>query len=559
MRGLLLALLAAAALAAPPALAFDLRGELEVFEQISELDEALSRWDMPVADWAADRLLAEHPEHPGALMAAGRVAFHHSDYDRARELAERAVAAAAGDPDWEELAGNYLGFLEERREIWDAFEEYPSETFVIRVTERDRILVPMAREALEAAARALYEDLGFCPAEPVVVEIYPKRSSFIAVSTLTREEVETSGTVAICHFNRLMLISPGVMAQGYDWLDTITHEYVHYAVYHLGHDAVPVWLHEGIAKVLESRWRLPEPEPLDPRSTTILAEARDSGRWVTFEEMHPSMAKLPSGELVSLAFAQVASAVEMIRERGGTAQVSELVRAVRDADGDLDAALGEAVGTDFEGFEQMVREHLRTADLYRIPGVTSFEDLEGLPFEFADEEGAPASGDEAEVRRKLADREARDWTLLGDRMKGRGYLEAAVIEYDKALSRLGHSEPLVANRKALALLTDGRTAEALPVLESVLRDYPTLTTTLDNLVETHLRLADDAARAEAPVAGLDERGHLSRALELARRSLSVNPFNPDAHVRLVSLLDRLGRPDEAEAARAQLRMLRALG
>lgn len=532
---------------------------VDLLERIMQVDEALSRWDMPVADWGAERLLAEHPEEPAALMAAARVAFHHSDYPRATELAARAVEAAQGRPEEEQAARDFLRYFEERREIWEAFEEHRSETFVLRVTERDRILVPMALRALEAAARALHEDLGFCPSQPVVVEIYPKRSSFIAASTLTREEVETSGTVAICHFNRLMVLSPGVMARGYDWLDTLTHEYVHYAVYHLGHDAVPVWLHEGIAKVLESRWRLDEPEPLDPRSTTILAEARDTGRWVTFEEMHPSMAKLPSGELVSLAFAQVASAIEMIRADGGTEQVARLIREVHATDGDLDAALGEVVGTDFEGFEELVREHLRRAELYRIPGVQRFEDIDSLPFEFSDEDGGAPPADETEVRRKLEDREARDWTLLGDRLKGRGYHEAAVIEYDKALSRLGHSEPLVANRKALALLLDGRTLEALHVLEALLRDHPTLTTTLDNLAETHRRLADRAEREDSPVAGLDAAGHLTRALELSRRSVSVNPFNPDTHVRLVSLLERLGRSDEAEAAREQLRLLREIG
>lgn len=543
------------ALLAVPATASRLR----LHERILEVDEALASWDMPVADWASERLLAAHPSEPAAYMAAARVAFHHSDYPETLRLAARAVELAGDDHEAAPMARDFLAYFEDRRAMWESFEEYRSESFVLRVTKGDRILVPMALATLEEAARALGEDLGYCPVAPVVVEIYPRRSSFIAASTLTREEVETSGTVAICHFNRLMLLSPAVMARGYDWRDTLTHEYVHYAVYHLGHDAVPVWLHEGIAKVLESRWRLDEPEPLDPRSSSILAEGRDENRWVTFEQMHPSMAKLPSGELVSLAFAQVASAIEMIRMRGGTELVSALVREVREQGGDLDAALGATLGTDFAGFEELVRAHLRSAELYRIPGVWSFEDLDDLPFEFAPEGETPPVDDDLEIRRKISDRDARDWTILGDRLKGRGRFEAAVIEYDKALAVLGHSEPLVVNRKALALLLEGRDEEALSVLEALLRDYPTLATTLDNLAQTRLRLADTSARSGTEVAGNDERGHLLQALELTRRSESINPFAVDTHVRLVTLLERLGRLEEAEAAREHLRLLRDLG
>ena len=90
---------------------------------------------------------------------------------------------------------------------------------------------------------------------------------------MTAEEVETSHTIAICHFNRVMLLSPACTDRGYDWLDTLCHEYVHYAVYRLGEDAVPVWLHEGLAKTLESTWRTEEPEDHDPRASSTLAEA----------------------------------------------------------------------------------------------------------------------------------------------------------------------------------------------------------------------------------------------------------------------------------------------
>src|SRR6185436_15697416 len=107
---------------------------------------------------------------------------------------------------------------------------------------------------------------------------------------------------------------PAVLARGFDWMDALCHEYIHYSVYSLGGSATPVWLHEGIAKHLETRWREPQPEPLDPRMGSVLAEGLETGHWVTFAQMHPSMAKLPSAALVSLAFSEVATTVEMLRQ-----------------------------------------------------------------------------------------------------------------------------------------------------------------------------------------------------------------------------------------------------
>ena len=93
-------------------------------------------------------------------------------------------------------------------------------------------------------------------------------------------------------------------------------------------------------------------------------------------------------------------------------------------------------------------------------------------------------------------------------------------------------------------------------LGQMLRSTPTLTTTLDNLSEIHLRQADRAAREDGSAG--TEVEHLERALVLARRSENVNPFNSDVHLRLVSLLRRLGFLDEAEASRERLRHLSEL-
>ena len=39
-----------------------------------------------------------------------------------------------------------------------------------------------------------------------------------------------SGTIAICKYNKLMFTSPKAMLRGYEWLDTLSHEYVHFVI-----------------------------------------------------------------------------------------------------------------------------------------------------------------------------------------------------------------------------------------------------------------------------------------------------------------------------------------
>lgn len=120
---------------------------------------------------------------------------------------------------------------------------------------KDAVLAPWALEALEAQRAALLEDLGYAPPGKVRIELVNDASELARASTLSKKEIDATGTIAICKFNKLIVTSPKAVLKGYDWLDTLAHEYTHLVVTQKGHNSVPIWLQEALAKYLESRWR----------------------------------------------------------------------------------------------------------------------------------------------------------------------------------------------------------------------------------------------------------------------------------------------------------------
>src|SRR5256885_17065872 len=98
-------------------------------------------------------------------------------------------------------------------------------------------------------------DQGFSPRARNGVEVYESAQALARVSPLTVAEIKASGTIALCKYNRLMITTPRALIRGYPWIDTLSHEFVHYLVTKKGRGNVPIWLQEGLAKFLETRWR----------------------------------------------------------------------------------------------------------------------------------------------------------------------------------------------------------------------------------------------------------------------------------------------------------------
>jgi len=482
-------------------------------------DEHLTHWEIEEAEEVSRTLMGLYGDSPEALYLASKVKFYLGDYNGAIKLLE-------GRPKDYPEGREFLVFLTRMYGTARDFAEYPTHHFLLRYAPgKDEVLLDYAQEALEKACMEIGKDLDFFPKDKVVVEIYPTLESFSAASTLTRKEIETSGAVAICHFNRLMVLSPRLLLRGYPWMDTLAHEYVHYVISHKTRNLTPIWFHEGLAKFEESRWKSAEGRDLTPVQSHLLAQALESNSFITFEEMHPSIAKLKSREDAALAFAEVLSSIRYIVKRGGYPLLNEILQGIKGGKG-VEEAVADGLATSFDDFQGAWHSYLHGLGLSKIPGLQVMATKIKEP---GKKEDSPMEIEAEETRR---------FTTLGDTLSEENRPDAALLEYEKAHQHSGLGSPQVLNKLANSYLFNGRLEEAERLLNETMNSYPDYVSTYVTLGELHKR-----------------EGEPQRAIENYLEASHINPFNPIVHQRLAILYREMGQEEEATASINRLAIL----
>ncbi len=455
------------------------------------------------------------PDDPSARRALGELRFYQHRYQEAVTLLEAATPGAGQSV--------LLRLARAASELASTQEQVESEHFIVAYPKgKDAVLVPYLLETLEAERAALAADLGVAPAGKVRVEVLGSVSDLARLSTLTEAEIRASGTIALCKYDKLMLVSPKALFTGYDWLDTAAHEYVHYAVMRKAGPATPIWLHEGLAKWLETRWRGAGGQDFSPFSAALVRRAAEKGTLVSFEQMHPSMAKLPTQEQSALAFAEVVLAVELMVERGGSSALSRLLELLAGGT-PVDTAVTVAVGLPWLDFLAAWKRHLVTRPLPR-GGAQAMQRLR-----FIDD---PKLGGPWAEWAELEDPKAREFARLGELLRERGRPVAARQEYRKALDRGGARVAVLANQFAVVAIQTGRQAEAGAVLAEALTWNPDHAALRVRLGKLKLEKQDWAGAREQ--------------LTLANRQ---DPFDPEIHAGLARALEPLGDPAGASRER----------
>jgi tetratricopeptide (TPR) repeat protein len=478
----------------------------------ASVERLYSEWRFAEADRALAALIKTHAAEPGTLLAKGYERFLAGDFRAAVAEYKAAIGSNAAPAALREM----LDLFEGSAKVVDGYLERKSAHFVFRFPAEDAVLADYGLDTLEAAASALAGDLGFAPARPIAVDILRNSSDLATMTTLGEDEIERTGTVAVSKWSRIMLTSPRAMRLGYEWQDSLSHEYIHYVVAALTHDRAPVWLQEGYAKFLEHRWRMPAGLALNPSMQHFLAKALANGKLIPFDAMHPSMAKLPRAEDASLAFAEVTTAIACLFARGSSAALREVLSTVRDG-GDARLAVARAYGGSgtWADFERAWRQFMVGLHYKTLPG------MEPVVPKYRKKNASAAhvpSEDDSSSGAGEADRFLR----LGNMMLLRNRPRAASVEYEKGFKIAGSSHWIFSVKLGRTYLALGEPEQALKAVSVAEATYP-------ELPWPHL-IAGQAALA---------KGDVKLAIEPLLLSLAVNPYDPSVHCSLAEAYKRM--------------------
>lgn len=501
------ALLLIAALAALPAHDASARRDRTVTGDVIKAARFLTSSRIDEAKTLLADLKQRAPDTVEVKWLEAELAFQTGDYAGAVKLLDK-----VSDDAVDGMVGQTKKLAQSTLAVTETFvdKKSPKGHFIIRYAagSHDVAIADLAGEVLDSAWEAIGNDLGLKPADPIRIEILGAPSDLAKLSPLTEAEIEKTGTIALSKYNKLMVVSPRATLFGYPWMDTLVHEYTHLVVSRVSNDTVPVWLQEGIARFEQTRWRRPAEIELTATEQSLLTAGLRKGRLVTFDEMHPSMAKLPSQEAAALAYAEVYTLVGWMHGKIGYAGIRDLLAAQKDGKS-ARRAVAEALSMSWSAVDKDWRAHLKVSGDPKARA--------GKPIKFQN-----GGADSENVGLEQVNARGRKFARLGGMLRARGMLEAAVVEYDKALAA-SPGDPFVAGKLARTLVELGRHERAIELA-------------------TPLAAADDHDAVAAVTLGIAHaaRHEWPKAISAYEQALRVSPFDPQTRCGLAEAYAQIG-------------------
>jgi tetratricopeptide (TPR) repeat protein len=442
------------------------------------------------------------------------LAFQTGDYAGAIKLLDKVPDDAVDG-----MVGQTRKLATSTLSVTETFAETksPKGHFVIRYASGsdDAVIADLAGEVLDKAWEVIGEDLGLKPADAIRVEILGAPSDLAKLSPLTERDIETTGTIALSKYNKLMVVSPRATLFGYPWMDTLVHEYTHLVVSRIAYDAVPVWLQEGIARFEQSRWRNGPTVKLGATEQALLTSALKKGRLVTLDEMHPSMAKLPSQDAAALAYAEVYTLVGWMHGKVGYKGLQALLVDQKDGKS-ARRAVADALGMSWSAVDKEWRASLK--------GAGDAKARAGKPIKFS-----KGGVDSENVGLETVNARARKFARIGGMLRARGMKESAAVEYEKALAVA--PDPFVAGKLARTLVELGKHDRAIELATPLVAAD-----------------GDDAVAAVTLGIARSARQEWAEAVAAYEQALRVSPFDPQTRCGLAEAYAEIG---DTRASREQ--------
>ena len=433
----------------------------------------------------------------------GVAAVYRGNYRSAQE-----ILSAIPLEDGNKRKNFYVAYSKYMASFAAGFKEKTSEHFILRYFPPDEVMADYALSSLEKIRRGASSLFGWSPDGKVLVEIYPDKKSFAIASTLGEEIFEKSGTVGICKFNRIMILSPRNLALGYRWVETLAHEYTHFVINRITGYNCPLWVHEGISRwsdtvliSFSSETKTAASLYISDFSSNLLSQALLRRKLIPFEKMQNSLVYLPTPDDISLAFAQVADFVDFLVSEYGAGKLHEWLNNMRFSD--EKKSFGKVFGISLESVKN--RWLRRLSSKYGKP--QEEPPTSGVP-------DLPLYGIKSDE--DLITNEMTRYTRLGDELRRRGNFDAAYEKYRQAweMGKTSRS-PVVAVKMARSLIAMGRYSEAKEIMESVVGGNR-------NYITPYVVLYEVAQSAGNPT---EVRRYLKEIFE-------INPFYPGVYEAL---------------------------
>ena len=263
---------------------------------------------------ATELLEQAHSESTSLTLERARLAVYLGECDRADAIlsspvfSESREAAQLGELAKSCARATAAGFVleDKQRGVWLRLQD-----------DADRALAPFIFEVAAQARDIVSKEVGIDLPHPLRIDLVRDLFSLSSVSGLPLKAAETTGTLAVARWGRVIMLSPRAPVQGYPWQDTLAHEITHLLVTRATRDFAPLWMQEGLAKRFEVRWRAPRPFDRPDWADNGARNAALDGRSVGIDKLGPSIAMLPTPEAAGIAFAEVTSFMHYFIEQNG--------------------------------------------------------------------------------------------------------------------------------------------------------------------------------------------------------------------------------------------------
>ena len=274
--------------------------------------------------------LSRNPDH---IPAAEWLADIHYRAGRMRDAIAIYQAALERSPDRPDLRKTLADWRKEE-ELHSRFREARSEHFTtLYETDDDKPVAFDVLARLESAYARVGRVLGVHAPQRIVVILYT-REQFRDITKLTAWS-------AAGYDGRIRLPIGGAPPQGEELDRVLSHEYVHAVVAAIGGRAVPAWVNEGLATVLE-------PAGSSELEGTLAAPDVGSERVA----LHASFAGFSRRD-AEIAYASAARAVRrLLEQRGAPAVVAMLQDLARGAS--FEAAFHQQMSMRYDDFAALL-------------------------------------------------------------------------------------------------------------------------------------------------------------------------------------------------------------